>query len=352
MMNMLDKLNVDAILLTDYYNKRKLTGFTGTTGIGIITKDEKIFYSDSRYTLQATKEVEPYGFIFKEKGKNLYEAAKEDLDRLNVKKLGIDGDDLSYSDYLKLKDMYKGIELVNVSSFLKSSRIVKTKEELENIKRACEISDIAFKEVLKVIKVGMSEKEIAAYIEYIQRLHGATDRSFETIVASGVRSSMPHGVASDKKIQENEFITMDFGCYYNGYVSDMTRTIYIGKISDRERKMYDIVLKAQKEAIKKVVKNASVKDIDNFVRSEFEKEGVAKNFTHSLGHGIGLEIHEGNILSYRSDAKLVNNEVVTIEPGLYFDNEFGIRIEDDVIVCDDTPIILNKADKELIILEA
>lgn len=347
----LKKLGLDAVLLTDYYNKRKLTGFTGTTGIALLGK-EKIFYSDSRYEIQGKKEVAPYGFTFKNAASNLFEVCKEDIEKLNIKTLGIDGDSLTYSEFLNLKDLFKGVEFKNISKNLKELRDVKTEEELENIKKACEISDIAFNETLKIIKVGMTEKEIAAHLEYVQRLHGAEDRSFNTIVASGYRSSMPHGVASDKKIEKNEFITLDFGCYYNGYVSDMTRTVYIGDISEEEKKMYNLVLEANKLGIELVKAGKKVSEIDLKVREFFSKEGVESHFTHSLGHGIGLEIHEGQILSKKSNGVLKENEVVTIEPGLYFNNKFGIRIEDDVIVKEGKPIILNKSNKELIILKA
>lgn len=347
--NILKNKNLDAILLTDYYNKRYLTGFTGTTGIALASREEKIFYSDSRYTIQATNEVKEYGFIFKDAGKKVFECAYEDVKRQNIKVIGIDGDDMSVSSFENLKEIYKDIEFVNISEELKKLRRIKTKKEIENIKRACEISDIAFNEVLKIIKPGITEKEVAAYIEYIQRINGATDRSFETIVASGIRSAMPHGVASDKVINENEFITMDFGCYYNGYVSDMTRTVYLGEISEEEKKFYNLVLDAHNLGISLVKKGASCSEIDSKVRDFFGE--YKKYFGHSLGHSIGLEIHESPMLSMASTDSLEVNQFVTIEPGLYIEGLYGVRIEDDILVTEEGNISFNKSNKELICIK-
>lgn len=348
----IEKNEVDGILLTDFYNKRYLTGFTGTTGIALASIDKKYFYSDSRYTLQATEQVAKYGFEFVEAGKNLIEVASEYARELGIKKLGIDEENINLSEFDRIKKLFKDTEFIFISKDLKEIRQQKSEEEIENIKKACEISDKAFNEVIKIIKPGMTEKEIAGYIEYIQRINGATDRSFETIVASGPRSSMPHGVATDRKVQENEFITMDFGCYYNGYVSDMTRTVYLGEnISDEERNIYEAVLEAHKLGIKLVLENNTGAYIDKKVREYLEEKGYGKYFTHSLGHGIGLEIHESPYLSKINEKGLKINEIVTIEPGVYIDNFCGVRIEDDILVTENGPVSLNKSNKELILIK-
>ena len=199
----------------------------------------------------------------------------------------------------------------------------------------------------------MSEKEIAGYMEYIQRKLGAEDRSFETILASGVRSAMPHGVASDKKIQKEEFITMDFGAYYNGYVSDMTRTVYYGNnITEKHKEIYNLVLEAQILGINTIKEGVMSDEVDKVVRNFLTEKGYGKEFGHGLGHGIGLEIHELPYLSSVTQIELKENMVVTSEPGLYFDGWGGVRIEDDVVVKKDGREVLNKSNKELIIIEA
>lgn len=231
--------------------------------------------------------------------------------------------------------------------------MIKSDEEIGFIKKAIEISDVAFSEALKIIKEGVSEKEIAGYMEYIQRKLGAEDRSFETILASGVRSAMPHGVASDKKIQKEEFITMDFGAYYNGYVSDMTRTVYYGNnITEKHKEIYNLVLEAQILGVNSIKEGVMSDEVDKIVRNFLTEKGYGKEFGHGLGHGIGLEIHELPYLSSVTQIELKENMVVTSEPGLYFDGWGGVRIEDDVVVKKDGREVLNKSNKELIIIEA
>ena len=250
-----------------------------------------------------------------------------------------------------MKDIFNA-ELVPVGDRIILERMVKTPDEIEKIKKAVEISDTAFTEVLKIIKEGVSEKEVAGYLEYIQRKLGAENRSFDTIVASGHRSSLPHGVASNKKIEKDEFITMDYGAYYDGYVSDITRTVYYGSnISDRHRKVYNSVLEAQLLGVSTVKAGMMSDDVDTVVRDFLKERGYVEEFGHGLGHGIGLEIHELPYLSGMSHIELKENMLVTVEPGLYFDGWGGVRIEDDVIVTKDGCEILNNSSKELIIIE-
>ena len=235
---------------------------------------------------------------------------------------------------------------------LVKQRLVKKEKEIENIKKAIEISDIAFSETLKIVKVGISEKEIAAHLEYVQRKLGADNRSFDTIVASGYRSALPHGVASDKKVGMNELVTTDFGAYYNGYVSDMTRTFFVGnEISDKQKEIYDIVLEANKMAIKQVKAGMRCSDLDKVARDFIASKGYGDNFGHGLGHGIGLEIHEAPTVSPLGDIILEENMLITIEPGIYLDGFSGVRIEDDVIVKKDGCEVLNKSNKELIMIK-
>ena len=347
----LNEMNIDGIFLTDLYNLRYFTGFTGTTGVALATRKGNFFFSDFRYRTQAEKQVSIMGFEFVEVARGSLQKIGEYAQKFGIDKIGFEERNVTVALYNTIKDILKG-EMIPVGDNLIMERMVKTTEEIEKIKKAVEISDTAFSEVLKIIKEGVSEKEIAGYMEYIQRKLGSEDRSFDTILASGHRSAMPHGVASDKKIEKDEFITMDFGAYYDGYVSDMTRTIYYGSnITKRHREIYNMVLEAQLMGINTVKPGMLSNDVDAVVRNFFNEKGYAEYFGHGLGHGIGLEIHELPYLSGMSQIELKENMIVTAEPGLYFDSWGGVRIEDDVLVTGKGCEILNKSSKELIIIE-
>ena len=196
----------------------------------------------------------------------------------------------------------------------------------------------------------MTEKEVKLQLEYYMKKLGAEDVSFSAIVAFGANSSKPHHVSGDTVLKEKDIILLDFGCKVNGYCSDMTRTFFIGGITEKQKQIYDIVLNVQLEAEKNAVKGINVKHLDNIVRNEFDKHNLTDKYLHSLGHGVGLDIHELPTLSYRADCNLENNMVVTIEPGIYLENEFGIRIEDTIIIKNDKPEILFKSSKEIQII--
>ncbi|ACZ01678.1 M24 family metallopeptidase [Streptobacillus moniliformis] len=344
-----EKLGIDGLLLTDYYNKRYFTGFTGSTGIALVTKKNKYFISDFRYTEQATKQVERYGFTFIEDNARNYnklvELAKED----GVTKLGIDNLALSFSEYESISAAFDFAELIKASSELLIARRIKTEEEIEKIKKAVQISEEALMETIPQIKEGMTEIEVAAILEYNQRKRGASGTSFDTIVASGYRSAMPHGVASDKKIQKEEFITIDYGCYYDGYASDITRTIYFGEnIEPRMLEIYEKVRKSNELGISLLKAGKTGKEIDAAVR-EFMGED-AKYFGHSLGHSYGLEVHESPMLSVRDETKLEAGMTITVEPGIYVSGYAGVRIEDDLIITEDGAESFTTLDKKLIMV--
>lgn len=346
----IENSNVDAVLITDMYNLRYFTGFTGTTGMALATKEGNFFFSDFRYKEQATKQVEEKGFKFVEVGRNSLDKVKEIIDKFGIKKVGFEDLNMTFNYYKKIEELFK-VELLALGSALSNQRLIKKDYEIENIKKATEISDIAFAETIKIVKAGMSEKEVAAHLEYIQRKLGAEDRSFNTIVASGYRSALPHGVASDKKIGNNELVTTDFGAYYNGYVSDVTRTFFVGdKIEDKQREIYNIVLEANLLAIKHVKAGMKGSELDKIARDYIAGKGYGDNFGHGLGHGIGLEIHEAPTVSPLGDIVLVENMLITIEPGIYIEGYGGVRIEDDVIVKKDGCVVLNKTSKELLMI--
>ena len=218
------------------------------------------------------------------------------------------------------------------------------------IKKAQEIAELAFDEILKFIEVGKTEREVALRLDSLMFEQGAEALSFETIVLSGKNTSMPHGVPTNKKIEYGDFVLMDFGAVYDGYHSDMTRTVCIGNPTDKQKRIYDIVLNAQKESLKIARAGISGSQLDSAARSIIIGEGYGKCFGHSLGHGVGLEIHEYPNASPNFDYGLLENSVVTIEPGIYIEGEFGVRIEDFVLLKEGGCENLTKAPKELIIL--
>jgi Xaa-Pro aminopeptidase len=342
-----DKM-LDGVLITDLVNLRYFTGFTGTTGIALITEKGRYFLADFRYVAQAKKEVIPNGFEVIEIERPTKNKLFEIIEGENIKKIGIEDETLTLFNYNEFKEKFVGVELVNLGDKFTRIRMIKKEEELENIRVACEISDKAFKKILPLIKEGAVEKDIKTELEYEMIKLGAEGISFSTIVASNHRSALPHGVASDKKLEKEGFVTFDFGCVYNGYASDMTRTIYLGENpSEKHLEIYNIVLEAQLKAIDGVKVGASSREIDKIARDYITEKGYGKEFGHGLGHGLGMVGHELPFLSPKAEEFILEeNMVITIEPGIYIDGFGGVRIEDDVIVKKDGCEILNKTSKE------
>lgn len=351
MNEILKRKNIEAILITDYYNLRYLTGFTGSNGMALFTEKNQYFFTDFRYYEQADKEVKPNGFnIIKSKGK-IEDDVYNILSTEKIKKIGIEDKNITLDKYNKFKNIFKNIEFYMLEDEVQKLRVIKKENEILNIKKAVEIVDNSFTEILNYIKEGVTEKELANTLEYIMKKNGADEKSFDTIVASGVRSAMPHARASDKIIEKNRFLLFDFGAYYNGYVSDMTRTVFFGKnIDEKHKKIYEIVKEAQELGLKSAKAGITTKELDGIVRDFIKSKGYGDNFGHGLGHGIGLEIHELPTVSYRTDTKLCENMVCTIEPGIYIEGFGGVRIEDDVIIKKDGCEILNKTKKDLILV--
>lgn len=348
---LLNDEKLDAIFITNRYNLRYFTGFSGTTGVALVTSKNRYFFTDFRYMEQANNQVVPKGFKVIKIERDSLETVKKYIKLDKVEALGLEDLDMTLSAFSRVQKYFDNVKYKFLGEKLSNIRMIKSKSEIETIKKAISISDIAFTEILKDIKEGVSEKEIAAKLEYVMKMNGAEDKSFDTIVASGYRSAMPHGVASEKRIGKNEFITMDFGCYYNGYVSDMTRTVFCGdNITDKHKDIYNTVLEAQLLAISKVKAGMKAKELDKIARDYITEKGYGENFGHGLGHGIGVEIHEAPGVSTRGEIILEENMTITIEPGIYVEGFGGVRIEDDVIVKKDGCEVMNKSPKELIIL--
>ncbi|MDR1567355.1 MAG: aminopeptidase P family protein, partial [Streptococcaceae bacterium] len=281
--------------------------------------------------------------------RNIYQAIEQVLGEEIAFTLGFE-DTISYHQYLRLEELPLNITPIEQHHFIESFRQIKDDAEIKIIRDACEISDIAFSKLLDYLKLGQSELELANFLDFEMRKLGASGISFETIVASGMRSALPHGVASDKKIETGDVITFDFGCYYQNYVSDMTRTIVINHATDELKRVYQTVLNANQAVIKQAKAGVTYGEYDRFAREIIEDAGYGAYFTHSIGHGIGLDIHEDPFFS-AGKLQLLKNQVITDEPGIYLANQFGVRIEDDLVVTDEGVDVLTHAPKELIILK-
>lgn len=343
---MIDK-GLDALLVTSPYNLRYVSNFTGTTGLAVITLKKAYFVTDFRYTQQAAKQAQ--GFEVVQNFGSIYDEVSRIVTKDNLNTLGFEEKFITFRIYDLLKEMIP-CELVPVAGLIEELREVKDETEIATIRKACEIADSAFKFILGEIKTGMTEIEVANKLDFHMRSLGATGVSFDTIVASGVRSAMPHGVASEKRIEMGDMITLDFGCYYQGYVSDMTRTFAIGDPGQKLKDIHQLVLDAQLMVNEAAKPGITGVELDAVARNYFAKYGYADAFGHSTGHGIGLEVHEGPNVSRLAEKAFVPGNVITNEPGLYFPDLGGVRIEDDLVITETGNEVLVHSPKELIIL--
>lgn len=344
---LLPKLKIEALLISNGNNMRYVSGFAGATGYLYISEKRHAVITDFRYTIQAEMEAQGYEIITI--GNGGYEESINDiLSTDKVERLGFEAEDMLYADFSKLKEKLKAKEFMPIGGDITRLRRIKTPRELEYIRKAEEIGDQAFTEILTFIKPGMTELEIAARIEYLLKVNGAEGMSFNAIVASGVNSSMPHAVPSRKKVETGDFLTMDFGCIYNGYCSDMTRTIVIGKASDEQKKVYNTVLKAQLAALDFIKAGYKGKEVDKVARDIIYGAGYEGCFGHGLGHSVGLFIHENPRLSMLEEDIIEAGMTETIEPGIYIKGFGGVRIEDLVAVTEDGCVNFASSEKKLI----
>lgn len=342
----LDELGLSAALISRPANIFYLSGFSGTDACLYVDLDKAYLVSDFRYAEQAKKELKEVCFCLREGP--MAEALAACLDR-SVSRLGFEAAD-SHSFFTSLKKAFPSrLAFWPIDQILAKARRVKDEEEIEAIAQAARMADQAFLELAGKIGPGVTEKELAAHLEFFMRRSGADRTSFDTILASGPRSSLPHGLASDKIISDNELLLIDFGCQYGGYCSDMTRTVSSGRPSDQERAIYQIVHQAQEKALEGVRAGVAVSHLDSLARGVIDKAGYGDYFGHALGHGVGLEVHEAPSLSQGDTSILEENMVITIEPGIYLPQAFGVRIEDLIRVKADGFEFLSRAKKSLII---
>lgn len=341
------ELGIDGMLITNGYNRRYMTGFTGTAGVVLIGEKKAVFITDFRYVEQASRQINGYEII-QHMGSIIDEVAKQAAD-LGIKRLGFEQDHLSFATY-KLYENTVQAQLVPVSGVVEKLRLIKSDAEIKILKEAAEIADAAFQHILSFIRPGIREIDVANELEFFMRKNGAISSSFDIIVASGYRSALPHGVATEKVIEKGEFVTLDFGAYYKGYCSDITRTVAVGEVSGELRSIYKIVLEAQLRGMTGIKPGMTGREADALTRDYITEKGYGDYFGHSTGHGIGLEVHEGPGLSVRTDTVLEPGMVVTVEPGIYIPGLGGVRIEDDTVVTKDGNESLTHSPKDLITL--
>jgi len=342
------ELSIDGLLITSSYNRRYMTGFTGTAGVVVISGDKAVFITDFRYTEQAAKEVE--GFEIVQHTGPIIEEVANQVEKLGIKRLGFEQDSLTYQLFSSYKEALKSSEFIPVSGAVEKLRLIKSPAEIKILKEAAEIADAAYKHILTYIKPGLKEIDVANELEFFMRKNGAVSSSFDIIVASGYRSALPHGVASEKEIEKGDFVTLDFGAYYKGYCSDITRTFAVGEPSDELKKIYSIVLEAQLRGMSGIKPGLTGKQADALTRDYIKEQGYGEYFGHSTGHGLGMEVHEGPALSFKSDTVLEQGMVVTVEPGIYVAGLGGVRIEDDTVITEKGNESLTHSPKDLIIL--
>ncbi len=333
----------EAALISSYPNIFYYSGFTSGDAYLLISHDSRFIITDSRYTIQAREQAKDYEVI------DIKNGFEKIFSKISADYIGYESKHMCVSENKRLKMKIANHQaLVEKQKVIDEARSVKDSEEIRRISEAERIGDEAFSHVLGMIRAGAVERDIALELEFFMKRNGASALSFDTIVASGARSAMPHGVASGKTIEQGDLVTLDFGCIFEGYCSDMTRTVVVGKANDRQKEIYDVVLKAQTAAIDAVRVGAVCSDVDKVARDIISGAGYGGNFGHGLGHSVGIEIHESPSFAPRSNAKLENGNVITVEPGIYVDGFGGVRIEDLIVIEDGKARNLTHSPKELI----
>ena len=338
-------INIDGILITNNTNMIYILGIS-IEGYVYINNKQTFVITDSRYIEEVKNVINGIDDVI---CINIFNQ-DEIIELLKDKVVLVEAKDLTLYKSKIIKEKYLIKELIETEDLIEEIRMIKEEYEIECIAKACKIADEAFTYILDYIKVGMTEIEIRDELENQMRKLGAEGTSFATIIASGQNSSKPHAICTDRKIESQDIILFDFGCKYKGYCSDMSRTIFVGGITQKQEKIYNIVRDAQKLVIENIKEGVKTNYLDNLVHDLFENKELEENYLHSLGHGVGLDIHELPPVSIKSDFELKENMIITDEPGIYFENEFGIRIEDTVCVKKDGILNLCNSSKDIIII--
>ena len=337
---------VDAIILFDEINQHYISDFKSSDGAILVTKENAYFITDFRY-LEASKKVLSDEFQI-EMPKNRIDFIADVLEKEKCKLLGVEDKSISYSKYLELQTRLEKVRLCGASRIIELLRSVKSERELEKIKKAQAITDAAFSHILNMLSFGMTEIDVALELEFFMRKNGAEGIAFDTISVSGDASALPHGTPRNVKLQRG-FLTMDFGAKYDGYCSDMTRTVSIGKATDEMKDIYNTVLGAQQLALEAIKAGVDCFDLDKIARDHINSGNYKMSFGHSLGHGVGMYIHEyPRVAPVRDEISLVCGNVITVEPGIYLKGKYGCRIEDMGVVLEDGFDNFTRSTKELV----
>lgn len=342
------ELDIESALILNPTNVGYLSGFTGSTAALLVTGSRAVFITDSRYRLQADRECPSFEIAITPRGGAYGETIGEQAREVGARSLGLEGDFVTLAQHEQLAKNLDGITLKPVGNLVGALRRIKEEDEIARIRAACRLTDRAFEFLLTCVRPGRTEREVAVELEYFMKREGGQKEAFDSVVASGPRSALPHGRASERVIQAGDFVTFDFGTRIRGYSSDLTRTIVLGSASAKQREVYGIVLEAQLAALAAIRPGAEAKAVDAVARDLITARGYGDCFGHGLGHGLGREVHDHAGFSPRSEVVLAEGMVLTVEPGIYIDGWGGVRIEDDVVVRSEGCEILSQAPKELI----
>lgn len=344
--NKIRTLDMQGMIISNPLNIKYLTNIDAE-GILLLTRKENIYITDARYTeyVHSILTIDDDIIVY-----NIMDVSKDDYENffLFCENVGFEEQYVTYAKYKEYMHKYKIHNMVETEGMIEKQRAIKDNEEIENTKKACEITDRCFTHIISFIKKGMTEKEIATEIEKYFKENGADGLAFDTIVASGENSSKPHAIPSNRKIQSGDVITIDMGCKYNGYCSDMTRTIFVDFVQEYIKPIYELVLKNQKQTLAEIKEGVSPRILTKMVDSDFRVNGY--DLVHALGHGIGMEAHEEPFINSRNENTLKENMIITNEPGIYLAGKFGVRIEDTVLVKKGEGEVLTKSNKDYVII--
>ena len=347
----LSAYELDGMLLTCEANRFYASGFhsTGTDGVALVTREGNFYFTDSRYIEAAHNKVQDAEIAMTDAAHPYVDLINAAMEKTHVQKLGFEDAYMTVADYRHYSEKLH-CQLVPATELLISLRQSKDEEEIQRMIAAQRIAEAALEQIVKEIRPGVTEKEIAARLQYLMLAGGAENMSFDPIVASGPNGSMPHAVPTDRKIQDGDFVTMDFGVLYQGYCSDTTRTFAVGYATEEMKKVYNVVLQAQLAGIAVTKAGVTGAEVDGAARKVISDAGYGDYFGHSYGHGVGLEIHEGPNMSFRNEKPIPAGAVTSAEPGIYLPGKFGVRIEDVTIVTENGCEDITNIPKDLLII--
>ena len=336
----------DALLVSSPANIRYLTGYAGSNGLALVTPSETHFFTDPRYALEASETITCKLHIAK---RALIEDVAGIVKRKKLKKIGFEPAWMNLDQHQKLKDLLPlGASLQPIPGIVETLRMIKSPAEIDQIRKSVRVNSEAYARTLRRVRLGMRERDIAAELDYQMRLHGAEKPAFDTIVAAGARTALPHAQPTGRRLEENDLLLIDMGSCLDGYMSDMTRMSFLGLPTKRVQTLYGAVLEAQLAGIEAVRPGVTAARVDGAAREVLKRHGLDRQFVHSTGHGLGLEIHEGPRIGKKDQTKLQAGMVITIEPGAYIDRFGGVRIEDTVLVTANGCEVLTPTTKELV----